>query len=299
MKLKGKVAVVTGAGRGIGRAIAIALANEGAKVVVNDLGTSKMGEGQDASPAQEVVNEIIRNGGEAVANFDSVAGIENGERIIQTALDTYGSIDILITCAGVLRDRMIFKMSPEEWNVVYETHLLGTYGCIRAAAPYMKENKWGRIITLSSPSGLVGNVGQANYNAAKMGIIGLTRTVALDMARYNVTANSIAPTAITRLIERPGREISNEELEKQKPEHIAPLAVYLSTEESADVSGQVFGVRGKEIMLFSQPRPVRSAFSAEGWSVDKVHNYMQGPFKAGFTSIEDSALTIYNYDVPE
>jgi NAD(P)-dependent dehydrogenase (short-subunit alcohol dehydrogenase family) len=299
LELKGKVAVVTGAGRGIGRAVAIALAKEGAKVVVNDLGTSKNGEGQDLSPAQEVVNEIKQNGGDAVANFDSVAGFEQGEKIIQTAIDTFGSIDILVTSAGVLRDRMLFKMSPEEWNIVYETHLLGTFACIRAAAPHMREKQWGRIITFSSPSGLIGNVGQSNYNAAKMGIVGLTRTAALDLARYGVTANTIAPTAMTRMIERPGRVISADELEKHGPERIAPLAVYLASEESENVSGQIFGIRGKEIMVFSQPRPIRSAIAAKEWTADKIHQYMQGPFKAAFTPLEETAVTVYGYDVPE
>lgn len=299
MKLKDKVAVVTGAGRGIGRAIAIALADQGAKVVVNDIGTSKQGEGQDLSPAQEVVGIIKARGGEAVANYDSVAGIEQGEKIIQTAVDTFGSIDILVTCAGVIRDRMLFNMSKEEWQAVIDTHLVGTYSCVRAAAPYMRESKSGRIITFTSPSGLIGNVGQANYAAAKMGIVGLTRTAAIDLARYGVTVNTVAPTAMTRMIERPGREISKEELEKQKPEHIAPLVVYLATEEAGEVTGQIFGVRGKEIMVFSQPRPVASAFSSEEWTIDKVHRYMQGPLKRGFTPIEENVLSVYNYDVPE
>ena len=200
MMLRDKVAVVTGAARGIGREIALLMAQHGAFVVVNDYGGGADGSGAARTPADDVVKEIKAVGGQAVANYDSVSTMAGGQSIIQTALDHFGRVDIVVNNAGILRDRMIFNMTEEEWDAVINTHLKGCFTVTRAAAPHMRERKWGRLINMTSTSGLVGNVGQANYAAAKLGIVGFTRVVALDMARYNVTANCISPFAWTRMI---------------------------------------------------------------------------------------------------
>lgn len=293
VKLKGKVAIVTGAGRGIGRDIALLLAKEGAKVVINDLGGSSDGNGNDTKVADEVVQEIHELGGEAVANYDSVAEYESASKIIETALTTFGRIDIVVNNAGILRDRMLFKMSEAEWDAVIAVHLKGAFNMTRAAAPYFKEQKSGRFINFTSTSGLIGNIGQANYAAAKMGIVGLSRITALDMARYNVTANSVAPFAWSRLIGSipTGTDAEKDRVERLKqlsPAHIAPLVAFLSSDEAADVSGQIFGVRGKEIVVFSQPRPVRSVYNAEGWSIESLSE-VKGALKSSFTPLEVSA----------
>src|SRR3989449_3168102 len=275
MILKDRVAVVTGAARGIGREIALLMAQLGARVVVNDYGGSEAGQGTTQAPANEVVEEIRKAGGQAVANYDSVATMAGGERIVQTAIDAFGRLDIVVNNAGILRDRMIFNMSEEEWDAVVDTHLKGTFAVTRAAAPYMKEQKSGRFINMTSTSGLVGNVGQANYAAAKMGIVGLTKIVALDMARYNVTANCISPFAWTRMIgtiptETEAQKARVEKIKKMGPEHVAPLAVFLASDDAREVSGQVIGVRGKEIMLFGHHRPIMRVHDAEGWTVEKL-----------------------------
>jgi NAD(P)-dependent dehydrogenase (short-subunit alcohol dehydrogenase family) len=294
LSLDGKVAVVTGAGRGIGRGIALLLAHHGAKVVVNDLGGSGAGEGADASVAQQVVNEIKNAGGTAVANHDSVASMDGGAAIVGTAVREFGRIDILVNNAGILRDRMIFNMTEEEWDAVINTHLKGAFACTRAAAPLMREQRSGRIVNMTSTSGLIGNVGQANYAAAKMGIVGITRGTALDLARYGVTANCIAPAAWTRLIGTiPGADDPNnprlDRIKRMSPDLIAPLVGYLASDEAKDISGQIFGVRGKEIMLFTQPRPVRSMADAEGWTPDKIAARLVSYFGPSLTKLETTA----------
>jgi len=292
--LEGKVAVITGAGRGIGLNIALRMAEKGAKVVVNDLGTTADGEGEDVSIAERVADEIRSKGMEAIANTDSVASWEGGRRIVQAALDHFGRIDILVNNAGILRDRMVFKMSQEEWETVLDVHLKGTFYCTRAAAPYMRDQKGGRLIHFTSTAGLIGNFGQANYGAAKMGIVGLSRNVAVDMQKYGVTSNCIAPFAWTRLIATIPTDTEEqkkrvEKIKKMTAADVAPLAVFLASEAGKDVTGQIFGVRGKEIYLFSQPRIVRSIHNAEGWTAEELSTMLEDTMKPHFTPMETSA----------
>ncbi|MBM4443514.1 MAG: SDR family oxidoreductase [Candidatus Rokubacteria bacterium] len=300
MTLRGKVAVVTGAGRGIGREIALLLAQQGASVVVNDYGGSESGAGGESKPADDVVAEITKAGGKAAANYDSVASMAGGKSIVDTAVRSFGRIDIVVNNAGILRDRMIFNMSEEEWDAVINTHLKGSFAVTRAAAPIMREQKSGRVINMTSTSGLVGNVGQANYAAAKLGIVGLTRVTALDMARYNVTANCISPFAWTRMIgtiptATEAQQARVEKIKKMSPAHIAPLAAYLATDDAKDVTGQVFGVRGKEIMLFGHHRPMMRIHHAEGWTVDRLAEIFPGTVRQHLVPLETSGQ-YFNYD---
>jgi NAD(P)-dependent dehydrogenase (short-subunit alcohol dehydrogenase family) len=292
--LKGKAAVVTGAARGIGREIAMLMASLGARVVVNDYGGSEMGGGEAAAPADEVVREIKKAGGEAVANYDSVASMAGGQSIIKTCVSAFGRVDIVVNNAGILRDRMIFNMSEEEWDAVIDTHLKGTFAVTRAAAPIMREQKWGRVINMTSTSGLIGNVGQANYAAAKLGILGLTKVTALDMARYNVTANCISPFAWTRMIgtiptETEAQKARVEKIKKMSPAHIAPMAAFLASDAAKDVTGQIFGVRMNEIFLFSQNRPIRSVQRSEGWTPQTIAEHAMPALKGSFYKLDRSA----------
>ncbi len=300
MVLKDKVAVVTGAARGIGREIALLLAKHGARVVVNDYGGSEAGTGSTAAPANEVVGEITSAGGQAVASYDSVASMAGGKSIVDTAVKAFGRIDIVVNNAGILRDRMIFNMSEDEWDAVINTHLKGSFAVTRAAAPLMREHKWGRVINMTSTSGLVGNVGQANYAAAKLGIVGLTRVTALDMARYNVTANCISPFAWTRMIgtiptETEAQKARVDKIKKMSPAHIAPLAVFLCSDAAREVSGQVFGVRGKEIMLFGHHRPLMRIHHAEGWTLERLSDVFPGTMQQHLIPLETSGQ-YFNYD---
>ena len=254
--LKDKVIVVTGAGGGIGRDFAHAMAAKGAKVVVNDVGASVSGEGKDVGPAQRVVDEIKAKGGVAVANTDSVAEWEAANRIIKIAIDAFGRIDVVVNNAGILRDRFFFNMSIEEWKAVIDVHLNGSFYVARAAAPYFKSQASGRYINMTSTSGLVGNFGQANYSAAKMGIVGLSKSMALDMAKYNVTSNCISPGYVwTPLVERQipdtmkargltREQVINDVLLQAQPtkefvtvEQVAGLAVFLTSDAAAQMTG--------------------------------------------------------------
>ena len=280
-RLKDKVAVVTGAGRGIGRGIALLMAEEGAKVVVNDLGGSLDGSGSSRSPADEVVEEIGKKGGTAVAVYDSVTTMEGGERIIQTAVDNFGKLDILVCVAGILRDRMVFNMTEEEWDAVVDVHLKGTFTCVKHAAILMRQQRSGRIICFSSTSGLWGTSGQANYGAAKDGIAGLVRCVSQDMAKYGVTCNGISPGAATRMTMTEGvkkaQEIrkargmaEEEDAELGEPEDVAPAVVFLASDEGANFNGEIVHVTGGLIGLMSQPEEVRTMETMGRWTFDQI-----------------------------
>src|SRR5213080_1226296 len=300
MILKDRVAVVTGAARGIGREIALLMAQLGARVVVNDYGGSEAGQGTTQAPANDVVEEIRKAGGQAVASYDSVATMAGGERIVQTAIDAFGRLDIVVNNAGILRDRMIFNMTEEEWDAVIDTHLKGTFAVTRAAAPLMREQRWGRVINMTSTSGLIGNVGQANYAAAKLGILGLTKVTALDMARYNVTANCISRFAWTRMIgtiptETEAQKARVEKVKQMSPAHIAPMAAFLASDAAKDITGQVFGVRGKEIMLFGHERPIMRVHHADGWTPERIAEIFPGTLQHHLVPLVTSGQ-YFNYE---
>jgi NAD(P)-dependent dehydrogenase (short-subunit alcohol dehydrogenase family) len=292
MSVKDKVVVVTGSGRGIGRAIALLAGSEGAKVVVNDLGVAPDGSGVDTGPAEEVAEEIRAAGGEATASFDSIADAESAQRIIDHAVATYGRVDAVVNNAGILRDRIFHKMSTEEWQAVIQVHLDGYFHVSRAAAPYFREQNSGSFVHFTSPSGLIGSVGQANYSAAKMGVVGLSTGIAHDMARYNVRSNCIAPSAWSRLVAGvPVRNKDEEERNKRweqsmSVDKIAPLTVFLAGNDSADVNGQVFKVRGNEIFLMSQPRPLRSLHRDRGWDQDSLLEHMLPAMRDSFVPLQ-------------
>jgi len=293
-RLKGKVAIVTGAGRGIGRGEALALASEGAKVVVNDLGGAADGSGGATSPADEVVAEIKKMGGEAVANYESVATPEGGESIVKTAIDAFGKLDILVNNAGILRDTMVFNMTEEQWDFVLKVHLYGHFHTIKPASVLFRQQRSGRIINTSSSAGLGGTFGQANYGAAKEGIVGLTRKVAQDLGRYGITCNAIRPNAGTRLtmsddmkqsLKRAGREDTIKILESFRPEDIAPLIVWLASDDSAHVNGRTFFVQTGIVALYSEPIHEKAILKQGGWTIDELFRYMPTTLAAGLVNI--------------
>lgn len=295
--LAGKVAVVTGAGGGIGRGIALAMAAAGAKVVVNDIGASLTGEGAAAGPAQQVVDEIVKAGGQAVANTDSVATRASANGIIETAVQQFGRIDIVVNNAGNLRDRVFHKMSDEEWSQVIDVHLNGTFYVSRAAANYFREQESGAFVHMTSTSGLIGNFGQANYSAAKLGIAALSKSIALDMNRYNVRSNCIAPFAWSRMTSSipantPEEKARVVKLQKMEAGKIAPMAVFLASDAARDVNAQIFAVRANEIMLFSQPRPVRSVHMSTGWTAEAIAEIAAPAMKHHFMAMERSPEAI-------
>jgi NAD(P)-dependent dehydrogenase (short-subunit alcohol dehydrogenase family) len=291
--MEGKVVVVTGAGGGIGRDIALAMARDGATVVVNDLGASLSGEGTDQGPAHKVVAEIVAAGGNAIASTESVASWDSASRIVASAVDAFGRIDVLVNNAGILRDRFFFNMSFEEWQTVIDVHLHGSFFMSRAAAPHFRKQGSGAVVSMTSTSGLIGNFGQANYMAAKLGIAGLSRSIALDMAKFGVRSNCIAPFAWSRMIgaiptDTPDQVERVARLKTMESAKIAPLAVYLGSDLAAKVTGQIFGVRANEIFLFSQPRPVRSVHDAEGWTPERIAQHAMPALQAQFTPLERS-----------
>ncbi len=298
--LEGKVALITGSGRGIGRAMALVMAENGAKIVVNDVGAAVDGSGGDATPAQQVVNEIeaLYGQGSAVANSDSVADWDAAQRMVKTAIDRFGRIDIVVNNAGILRDTIFHRMTPEEFDAVVKVHLYGAFYVSRATIPYFRAQESGSFIHMTSTSGLIGSVGQVNYAAAKLGIAGMSRGIAGDAARYHVRSNCIGPHAFSRMIETvPGQSEAQlqERAAKTRPDQVAQLAAFLASDAAKDVTGQIFGARGNEIYLYSQPRPIRTMHRGDGWTAQKMAESLLPAWKNSFTPLERTR-DVYPYD---
>jgi NAD(P)-dependent dehydrogenase (short-subunit alcohol dehydrogenase family) len=290
--LENKVALITGAGRGIGREIALMMAQRGARVVVNDPGVSLDGKNETNAPANEVVNDIMSAGGEAVADFGSVSESVSARAMVQRAVDTFGRIDIVVNNAGILRDAFFHKMTDEDWDTVIKVHLYGSFYVSRAAAEHFRRQESGVFVNMTSTSGLVGNVGQANYSAAKLGIVGLSKSLALDMARFNVRSNCISPFAWSRMVgsipNTPDQEERLKGLKMLTPDKIAPVAAFLASDAASEVTGQIFAVRGNEIFLMSQPRPSRSVHRSEGWTPETLRDHMLPALRPSFLPLEVS-----------
>ena len=300
LELKGKVAVVTGAGGGIGREIALALAAEGVSIVVNDIGVSLTGEGGSESPAQETSGLITQKGGKAVISNESVSSWNGAQLIIKKALDTFGKIDIVVNNAGILRDTIFHKMDPSDWENVINVHLNGSFYVSRAAAPFFREQNSGSFVHMTSTSGLIGNFGQANYSAAKLGIAGLSKSIALDMSRYNVRSNCIAPFAWSRMTNSiPSNTDTEKErverLKKMTPDKNAPLAVFLASEAAKEVTGQIFSARLNELFIYNQNRPVKSIHSENGWTPEGIAERAFPAFKNSMTPNERSG-DVFSWD---
>ncbi len=298
--LEGKVVLVTGAGRGIGREVAVLAAREGARVVVNDLGGDVGGAGADATPAQETVAMIEGAGGEAVVNGDSVAGYEAAGRMVGQAVETFGRIDGVVNVAGILRDVIFHKMSEADWDSVISVHLKGSFNVARNAADHFRAQESGAMVHFTSTSGLIGNFGQANYAAAKMGIVGLSKSIALDMQRFNVRSNCMSPFAWTRMIgtipsNTPEQEARLAKIKQMTPAQIAPMVIYLLSDLASGVTGQIFGSRMNEQILFNQNRPVRSVHRSEGWTPAEIHEHAMPALTAAFTPNERSG-DVFNWD---
>ena len=284
-RLKGKGAVVTGGGRGIGRELCLALAAEGASVIVVDPGVSRGGEGSDDAPADEVVAEIKKSGGTAIADHHSVTDYNAAEGIINSCVENFGHIDILVNCAGVVRERMVWNLSEEDWDIVMATHLKGTFNCTKWAATHMRQQRSGRIITFPSPVWR-GTTGQANYSAAKGGIVSFTKSIALELGRYGITCNGVIPTAATRMILDESikagfdkrleaglmsKKEYDEVMSMPGPEFVPPIVIYLCTDEAADINGCLFNIMKGRIGIYADPQEVRQMFNdGEIWNVDKL-----------------------------
>lgn len=298
--LEGKVAVVSGAGNGIGREIAIAMALAGARVIVNDIGTSLTGEGQSATPAEQTRAIIRQRGGEAEISTESVAEWASARRIVEAALDHFGRIDIVVNNAGILRDVIFHKMTPEDWTAVINVHLNGSFFLSRAAAEYFRRQESGAFVHMTSTSGLIGNFGQANYAAAKLGIVALSKSIALDMKRYNVRSNCIAPFAWSRMTssipaETPEQKAKVEKIKQMTPDKNAPMAVYLASDAAREVTGQVFAVRNNEIFLMSAPRPIRSVHRSEGWTPQTIAEHAIPALRDAFMPLDRSG-DVFSWD---
>jgi len=300
--LEGKVAIVTGAGGGIGRAIAIAMAEAGAKVIVNDVGASLSGEGLSATPAEQTRQIIEQAGGQAAISTDSVAEWASAQKIVQAALDNFGRIDIVVNNAGILRDAIFHRMTPEEWLAVINVHLNGSFFVSRAAGEHFRKQESGAYVHMVSTSGLIGNVGQANYSAAKLGIAALSKSIALDMQRFNVRSNCIAPFAWSRMTSsiptdnNPQRLARLAKLQQMTPDKNAPLAVYLASDAAKAVSGQLFVVRNHELFLMSQIRPVRSMHRAEGWTPETIAEHAMPAFLPDLTPLQKSG-DVFSWEI--
>jgi len=298
--LSGKVALITGAGRGIGRDLALLMAAHGAKIIVNDPGVSESGSGTDDVPANKVVEEIESAGGSAAANLGSVADFKTAQGMVDQAMDAFGSLDIVVNNAGILRDSIFHKMTEDDWDAVIGVHLKGSFNVSRAAATHFREKESGCFIHFTSTSGLIGNFGQANYSAAKLGIVGLSKSIALDMSRFNVTSNAISPFAWSRMIGSipitdDAQKDRVEKLKKMTPAKIAPLAVALASDAGKAVTGQVFGVRNNEIYLMGQSRPLRSVHTAEGWTPESIIDVAIPAMKASFYAL-DRSQDVFSWD---
>lgn len=291
--LKGKVAVVTGAGGGIGRAIALELARCGAKVLINDIGVSLGGEGGSSSPAEETRALIEGLGGEAAINTDSVSSWEGAQGIVRAATDAFGRLDIVVNNAGILRDTIFHKMSPEDWLSVINVHLNGSFFVSRAAAEVFRAQNSGAFVHMTSTSGLIGNFGQANYSAAKLGIVALSKSIALDMQRFGVRSNCVAPFAWSRMTssipsETPEEKARVERMKRMTPETNAPLVAYLASDAAKDVNGQIFSSRSNELFLFNQHRPMRSVHAAEGWTTQSIAEVAAKAFAPSLVAMDRS-----------
>jgi len=298
--LTGKVAVVTGAGGGIGREIAVAMAVAGAEVVINDIGASLTGEGLSASPAEQTRQIIEQRGGRAAISTDSVSDWTSAQRIIQCAMDSFGHIDIVVNNAGILRDVIFHKMTPEDWLAVINVHLNGSFFVSRAAAEHFRAQASGAFVHMTSTSGLVGNFGQANYSAAKLGITALSKSIALDMARYNVRSNCIAPFAWSRMTssipaDTDAQKARVAKLQQMTPDKNAPLAVYLASDAASEVTAQVFATRYNEIFLMSQSRPLRSVHRGEGWTPELIAEHGIPALKAAMLPL-DRSQDVFSWD---
>jgi NAD(P)-dependent dehydrogenase (short-subunit alcohol dehydrogenase family) len=297
--LDGKVMIVTGAGRGVGAEIAKLAAREGAALVVNDLGGDEAGAGSSGGPAEEVAAAIRGAGGQALANGANVASWDGAHLLFAAAMKAYGQVDAIVNNAGILRDTIFHKMSEPEWDAVLAVNLKGCFNVARAAAPHFKERQRGCFVHMTSTSGLIGNFGQVNYGAAKMGVAGLSKCIALDMARFKVRSNCIAPFAWTRMVgtipDTPENQARLEKMKKMTPDKIAPLVAALCSDAAADVSGQIFGVRRNELFLFSQPRPLRSVHTAEGWTPQTCIEQALPALRGSFTPLERSG-DVFSWD---
>jgi NAD(P)-dependent dehydrogenase (short-subunit alcohol dehydrogenase family) len=295
-----KVAIVTGAGRGVGRGIAIDLARAGAAVVVNDLGSSLTGATTNESPADAVVKEIQSAGGRALADRNDISHFGAADALIEAARRAFGRVDIVVNNAGNLRDAIFHRMTEEEFDAVVAVHLKGTFNVSRAAAPHFKQQGSGSYVHMTSTSGLVGNFGQANYCAAKLGIAGLSKAIALDMNKFGVRSNAVAPFAWTRMVSSIPAETAEQKrrvegLKKLIPEKIAPFIVALCSEAARHVTGQIFGVRNNEIYLFSQPRPLRTAHTADGWTAESIIERVFPMFSSDFYPLHRSG-DVFTWD---
>jgi len=300
MMLEGKVAIVTGAGGGIGREIAVAMALAGAAVVVNDIGASLAGQGLSSSPAEQTQQIIDQRGGRAVVSTDSVSSWASAQRIVQAAMDGFGRVDIVVNNAGILRDTIFHKMAPEDWLQVIDVHLNGSFFVSRAAAEHFRAQGSGAYVHMTSTSGLVGNFGQANYSAAKLGIVALSKSIALDMQRFGVRSNCIAPFAWSRMTssipaETPEQLARVAKLQQMTPDKNAPLAVFLACDAASAFTGQVFATRYNEIFLMSQSRPIRSVHRSEGWTPASIAEHAAPALLASLLPL-DRSQDVFGWD---